>query len=200
MTEQWVTILAAIIGGFIAGATGWFVSWRNDCRTFKHKAGLFTRAIKDDLNKSKLLYKKVIEAWEKNNTVWLDTLGEIEASRDIYNKCREWTLVYPENLRNRISDYYYKSAIGIYFLRDLQNRKTEIELMAGKLFFDLKAKDLNVPNEQINKQVVNAISSYQHTEYGWINATIPKKVDYFKELAQDIENILLELDKVEVKI
>lgn len=195
MTDQWVTILAAIVGGFLAGATGWFVSWRNDCRALKQKAGLFTRAIKDDLNKSKLLYKKIIEVLEKHNTVWLDTLGEIEASRDIYNKNKEWILVYSETLRNSISDYYYKSAIGIYYLRYLQNRKTEIEVMAGKLYFDLKVKDPSISDVQLKSQVDSIVKQYS-TEYSWINETMPEKVSYFKELVQDIESILQELNVV----
>lgn len=43
----------------------------------KRRINLFTHAIKDDLTKSKLLYKKVIEEWGKNSMVWFDTLGEM---------------------------------------------------------------------------------------------------------------------------
>lgn len=68
-------------------------------------------------------------------------------------------MIYPKNIRNKLSDYYYKSDIGIYYLRYLQNRKMEIEAMARKLFFDLKAKDQNVSDEQINKQVVSGATS-----------------------------------------
>jgi hypothetical protein len=62
-------IIAALIGGFLAAGTGWFIQTRLEkSRTDKARDLLIT-GICDDLSHSLTLYEKIEEEWDKTKKI-----------------------------------------------------------------------------------------------------------------------------------
>ncbi len=198
INAEWTTIIAAIVGGLLAGGTGWFISYSKDCRDFKRKADFFTEVIKDDLNKAMRLYKKLVKEWEKDSIISFDTLGELAASREIYNKNKEWLFIYPESIRNNIWDYYYQSGVLTDYISYLENCKLQILIPEQEMQLCLKNQNPSMSQEQINNQVKYTRSISQRPKLEWINESLPQKINVCRKLIQEAEIILIELNRIKI--
>ena len=73
MTE----IIAALIGGFLAAGTGWFLHTRAETARIGRARHLLTTAIRDDLQHTTAVFERLEDEWDKTKTVWFATLNEL---------------------------------------------------------------------------------------------------------------------------
>ena len=103
-------IIAAIVGGFLAAATGWFLDRCREKGKISKARELITTGIRDDLNHSISLYEKINDDWDKTETVWFSTLNELRESRQTYQNNKDWVVLFKdENLRNDFFRYYLQT-------------------------------------------------------------------------------------------
>ena len=59
-------IIAALVGGFLAAGTGWFLQNRLEASRLQRLKQLLIIGISDDMKSSAELYDRVIDEWEKS--------------------------------------------------------------------------------------------------------------------------------------
>ena len=185
MIDSW----SVVLGGAVTGAIGWFITWHKDYRFLKRQIRLFKKAIVDDLKKSVLLYNKVKDEWNKSSTVWFVTLDEIVASRRIYEKYNDHVLNLPDNIRDRITDYYLQSANIIAGLKIQQARKYELDNIYNRLYRDASILYPNFGSEELNSYVLTIMAN-EVQEYNYLNDNLPKTVTELDNLRNEASRIL----------
>ena len=127
-------IITALIGGFLAAGTGWFIQIQLEKSRVNRTQELLTTGICDDLDHSLGLYEKIEEEWEKTRIVWFSTLNELKESRQTYKENNQWVVLFESSgIRKRIFQYYLRSAELIDALEYRQKRKHELENKFNRL-------------------------------------------------------------------
>ena len=62
-------LIAAIVGGFLAAGTGWFLQNRQEAARVARTRSLMTLGVTDDLKAAIDLYDRVQDEWEKTHIV-----------------------------------------------------------------------------------------------------------------------------------
>lgn len=197
MAELAAAIVAAIIGGFLAGGTGYLLDRKRE----EEKANLIKRllvaGITDDLQHSLTLYEKIAEEWDKSRTIWFSTLNELKESRRTYQNNKDWvTLLEDQELRSTIFRYYLRSADVINSLEYQQSRLYELERRYNELLRDIKLKSPELSHEQASAL---ATSYVQQEDLEYRNLTgvrIPETVAKLSEYKGAAKDLLRALSKV----
>lgn len=192
-------IIAALIGGFLAAGTGWFLQVRLETSRLKKLKRLLILGISDDLKSSIELYGRVIDEWEKSQTVWFTTLNELRESRQAYIKNRDWiVLVKDESLRQKLFKYYHRSADHISLLEQQQRRKYEIQSKLNDVVRDVQLRNPALTREQALPQAV-ALMHAEDQELIGLNTLLPQgvlKVRDFRDEARELRDVLTSPDDV----
>ena len=187
-------IIAAMIGGFLAAAMGWFLDRRREKERISGFRTLITTGIRDDLRHSISLYEKINEDWEKTETVWFTTLNELRESRKTYLNNKDSVVLFKdENLRKDIFRYYLQSADSINILEYEQHRKYEIERKINEVASQIR---MNSPGMSQEDAIAQA-KDYCHADYrelGGLNSSIPNHIDKLYQYKQTAENLLNRLE------
>jgi hypothetical protein len=77
-------ILAAILGGFLAAGTGWFLQTRLENTRLKRLRTLLLVGLRDDLNNAIELFNRLSDDWDKSKIVWFTSINEFAESREVY--------------------------------------------------------------------------------------------------------------------
>ncbi|MEO6696385.1 MAG: hypothetical protein ABIN45_00070 [Gammaproteobacteria bacterium] len=182
-------IIAAVIGGFLAAGTGWFLQNRAEKDRTNKTRHLLTTAICDDLQHAITLYDKVDDEWEKTKTVWFATLNELRESRQTYQNSRDWIVLFKNaDLRKKIFRYYLRSSDLINNLEYQQRRKYELETKFNDLVRDIKYKSPQLTQEDAMK-VATSYMTQEDAEYHRLKESVPenvKKLDKFKSEAKEL--------------
>ena len=148
-----MVIVAAIIGGFLAAGTGWFVQARIEASRLKRLKKLLIVGITDDLNSSLDLYDQLTESWEQSQVVWYNLITEIFDSRHIYVNNRDSVaLIKDKELRNKILQYYRRSGNHLTRLQSLQQRKYDIQSE-----YNLAVRNQRLGNPQLSLQQAKSL-------------------------------------------
>ena len=185
MTE----IVAAIIGGFLAAATGYIFERRREAVSLAKTKKLLCVGIKDDLQNSIELYDKLIEDYEKTQIVYLSTIGELKESRQTYNNNKDWITLFENNdLRKRIFRYYHRSTDLINLLHYREQRKSDLQ---QKMFDMVRWLMLN---EQLEQEAAVAKASNllrdEDNQYLYQLENIPKDVQKLKDFQGEAQRLL----------
>jgi len=62
-------VVAALIGGFLAASTGWFLQVQLEKSRLKRTKKLLTLGIIDDLEQAIHLYDRIVDEWDKSQTI-----------------------------------------------------------------------------------------------------------------------------------
>lgn len=193
-------LLAAVVGGFLAAGTGWFLQVRLEAARMSRLKSLLLTGITDDLKASVDLYTRVIDEWEKSQTVWFTTLNEVRESRQTYLKNRDWlVLITDESLRQRIFRYYHRSADHINLLENQQRRKYEIQAKLNELVRDLQLRNTTLAREQATSQAIALMHAEDQELVGLNTTLLPQniqKVRDFKDEAKELAGVLSKTDDV----
>jgi len=183
-------IIAAIIGGFLAAGTGWFLQVRLEASRLDRLKRLLFLGMTDDLRNSIELYDRIAEDWEKSKIIWFNLITELFESRHIYTNNKDWiTLIEDENLRKEIFQYYRKSANHLLQLQNSQQRKYDIQNR-----FNMLVQDLRIRNPQLSLQdAQNNISTTmvaENNELNYLDQQIPDLVNGLGRYKANANSIL----------
>ncbi|MFQ5661431.1 MAG: hypothetical protein ACE5GZ_13500 [Gammaproteobacteria bacterium] len=182
-------IIAAVVGGFLAAGTGWFLDWRREKAKLKQLRKLLTTGICDDLQHSISLYEKVAEEWDKMKTVYFATLNELRESRQTYQNNKDWVTIFDKpELRKKIFRYYLQSADRFNVLEYQQRRKYEIENKLNDLVRNIKFQDPAISHDDALKTALGYMEA-ESQEYNNLTQSIPDsiaKLNQFKSTAEDL--------------
>lgn len=186
-------IIAAIIGGFLAAGTGWFLQTRLEISRTDKALNLLTTGICDDLNHSLSLYEKIDEEWAKTKIIWFSTLNELKESRQTYKENKNWIILFEDSgIRNKIFKYYLKSAELIDTLEYQQRRKYELENKYNDLVSDIKLKNPEIEHKEASDLAISYMSS-ENNEYQRLVDSIPETVAKLTKFNIEAKDLLNEL-------
>lgn len=188
-------IVAALIGGFLAAGTGWFLQVRLERSRLKRLKQLLLLGIADDLKSSVELYARVIDEWEKSQIVWFTTLNELRESRQTYLRNRDWmVLINDEALRQKLFKYYHRSADHINLLENQQRRKYEIQAKLNDVMRDLQLRNAALTREQALQQAVQLMQAEDQELVG-INNLLPNGIQRMRDFRSEAKELLDALSK-----
>lgn len=188
-------IVAALIGGFLAAGTGWFLQARLEKSRLKRLKQLLLLGIADDLKSSAELYARVIDEWEKSQIVWFTTLNELRESRQTYLRNRDWmVLINDEALRQKLFKYYHRSADHINLLENQQRRKYEIQAKLNDVMRDLQLRNAALTRDQALQQAVQLMQAEDQELVG-INNVLPNGIQRMRDFRSEAKELLDALTK-----
>lgn len=188
-------IIGVIIGGFLAAGAGWFVQHRIEVSRLSRQRKLFIQGIRDDLLNSIELYNKLAEDWQRSKHVWFNLLSELVDSRHTYVKNRDFILLIgDDSLRQKISEYYRKSAQHLLSLRNAQQRKYDIENKYAAEVKGYLLKNPETDQNSVENTVANAMDLEGQELQHW-NKTLPTMINSLGRFRGDAKEILKLLDK-----
>ena len=183
-------IIAALIGGFLAAGTGWFLQDRAEASRIKRLKELLIIGITDDLKTSVELYGRVIDEWEKSQIVWFTTLNELRESRQTYLKNRDWmALMKDETLRQKLFKYYHRSADHITVLENQQRRKYDIQNKLNDLTRDVQIRNAGMPRDQALAQAVQLMQA-EDQELAGIDGFLPQNIQRMRDFRDEAKELL----------
>ena len=183
-------IIAALVGGFLAAGTGWFLQVRLEASRLKRLKQLLFLGITDDLKSAVELYARVMDEWEKGQIVWFTTLNELRESRQTYIKNRDWlVLIRDEALRQSVFKYYHRSADHINLLENQQRRKYEIQAKLNDLVRDLQLRNNVLTRQQALEQAVQLMQAEDQELVG-INNFLPQSVQKVRDFRGEAKELL----------
>jgi hypothetical protein len=183
-------IIAAVIGGFLAAGTGWFLQSRLEASRQKRLAQLFILGVRDDLKSSVDLYDRLMDEWQKSQTVWFTTINELRESRQTYQKNRDWLILLKnESVRQRLFRYYHRSADHLTLVENQQRRKYEIQSKLTELVRDVQWRDRTLSREAAVAQAV-ALMHAEDQELVGINASLPQGVQKLRDFKGEAKELL----------
>jgi len=188
-------IIAALIGGFLAAGTGWFLQTRLEGSRLKRLKHLLLIGITDDLKSSVELYDRVIDEWEKSQTVWFTTLNELRESRQTYLKNRDWmVLLNDEGLRQRLFRYYHRSADHFNLLENQQRRKYDIQAKLNDIIRDIQLRNDTLTREQALAQAVGLMRA-EDQELAGLNSFLPQSIQKMRDFKGEAKDLLAAIGK-----
>ena len=188
-------IVAALVGGFLAAGTGWFLQVCLEASRLERLKQLLLLGIIDDLKSAAELYGRVIDEWEKSQIVWFTTLNELRESRQTYLRNRDWmVLIKDEALRQKLFKYYHRSADHINLLENQQRRKYDIQTKLNDLMRDLQLRDSELSREQALEQGVRLMQP-EDQELAGINNLLPQNIQKMRDFKVEAKELLDALGK-----
>ena len=188
-------IVAALVGGFLAAGTGWFLQVCLEASRLERLKQLLLLGIIDDLKSAAELYGRVIDEWEKSQIVWFTTLNELRESRQTYLRNRDWmVLIKDEALRQKLFKYYHRSADHINLLENQQRRKYDIQTKLNDLMRDLQLRDRELSREQALEQGVRLMQP-EDQELAGINNLLPQNIQKMRDFKVEAKELLDALGK-----
>lgn len=189
MTE----IVAAVLGGFLAGLVGWFTQYQLEERRIQESRRLFIAGVLDDLASSTELYKRIAEDWERSQVVYFSVITELDDSRHAYTSNRNHVLLIPSaDLRKRIAAYYRKSALHLLSLRNFQQRKYDIDAQYLAGFRQYKLANPATDDDVVRYTVLGTMTS-EAKELEALNAQLPSLVAGLHRFALDAQSLSTDL-------
>ncbi|AEJ02013.1 hypothetical protein Nit79A3_2230 [Nitrosomonas sp. Is79A3] len=183
-------IIAALVGGFLAAGTAWFLQNRLEATRLQRLKQLLIIGISDDLKSSIELYSRVIDEWEKGQIVWFTTLNELRESRQTYLKNRDWmVLVNDEELRQKLFKYYHRSADHINLLENQQRRKYEIQAKLNDVVRDLQLRNNVLVREHALEQAVGLMHA-ENQELVSLNSITPQGIQRMRDFKGEAKELL----------
>ncbi len=191
-------IIAAVVGGFIAGGTGWFIDWKRENRKFQNLRKLLITGICDDLQHSLTLFDKVSEEYQKTRIIYFATLNEIRESRYVYQNNKDWITVFEDgDLRKQIFRYYLQSNDAINMLEFEQRRKYELENKNNELVTKIKSDNPTTSDEDAGKQALSYMVKEYNEYIDLNNVRIPQSVTKLREFKATAENVIAKLKNIQ---
>ncbi len=188
-------IVAAVIGGFLAAGTGWFLQNRLEASRVGRMKQLLLVGITDDLKSSADLYDRMLDEWNKSQIVWFTTINELRESRQTYIKNREWiVLIENEAVRQRVFRYYHRSADHLSLLENQQRRKYEIQGKLNDLIRDLRLRDPVMTQDQATKGAI-ALMQAEDQELAGVNGFLPQNIQRLRDFKSEAKELLQALEK-----
>lgn len=188
-------LIAALVGGFLAAGTGWFLQVRLEASRLKRLKQLLVLGITDDLKSAAELYARVIDEWEKSQIVWFTTLNELRESRQTYLRNRDWmVLIKDEALRQKLFKYYHRSADHINLLENQQRRKYDIQAKLNDVMRDLQLRNAALTREQALQQAVQLMQAEDQELVG-INNLLPTGIQKMRDFKTEAKELLDALSK-----
>jgi hypothetical protein len=183
-------LMAAVVGGFLAAATGWFLQNRLEASRQRRLAQLFIIGVRDDLKSSVDLYDRVIDDWEKSQTVWFTTINELRDSRQTYQKNRDWlVLLKDEGVRQKLFRYYHRSADHLTLVENQQRRKYQIQDKLNELTRDIQLRDSALTRETAIAQAISVMHAEDQELVG-INNSMPNNVQRLRDFKTEAKELL----------
>lgn len=183
-------IIAALVGGFLAAGTGWFLQNRLEASRLKRLKQLLIIGISDDLKSSAELYSRVIDEWEKSRIVWFTTLNELKESRQTYLKNRDWmVLIKDEELRQKLFKYYHRSADHINLLENQQRRKYDIQTKLNDVVRDLQLRNDALVREQALEQAIRLMHA-ENQELVGLDTFISQGIQRMRDFKGEAKELL----------
>ncbi|MBX9804735.1 MAG: hypothetical protein K2Y18_03150 [Alphaproteobacteria bacterium] len=191
MKSIWTQIIATILGGFLAAGAGWFVDWNRESRRNENIQNLALTALRDDLQNSIILYDKLIEDFDKTNTIWLATIFTLQESRQFYQKNKEWMVIFDDkDLRDKVFQYYVKSELLFRKLEFMQKKKQDIENILSDNLNRVKIEHPTWKEEDIKKAALIPIEDKRKEYINLTSKLIPELISEVKE-SRHIANSLI---------
>ncbi len=188
-------LIAALVGGFLAAGTGWFLQVRLEASRLKRLKQLLLLGISDDLKSAAELYARVIDEWEKSQIVWFTTLNELRESRQTYLRNRDWmVLIKDETLRQKLFKYYHRSADHINLLENQQRRKYDIQSKLNEVMRDVQLRNAALTREQALQQAVQLMHAEDQELVG-INNLLPPGIQKMRDFKVEAKELLDALSK-----
>ena len=183
-------IIAAVVGGFLAAGTGWFLQYRLEASRIKRFKELMLVATRDDLKLSAELYDRILDEWDKSQTIWFTTLNEIRESRQTYLKSREWlTMIKDESLRQKLFRYYHRSSEHLNLLENQQQRKYAIQAKLNEVVRDIHLRSPELTREAAFQQGV-ALMQAEDQELVGINGYLPQNIQRARDFKSEAKELL----------
>jgi hypothetical protein len=183
-------LIAAVVGGFLAAGTGWFLQTRLEASRQRRLAQLFIIGVRDDLKSSVDLYDRLIDEWEKSQTVWFTTVNELRESRQTYQKNRDWlVLLKNETIRQKLFRYYHRSADHLTLVENQQRRKYQIQDKLNELIRDIQLRDSSLAREAAVAQAISVMHAEDQELVG-INSSLPQNVRRLWDFKAEAKELL----------
>ena len=150
-------------------------------------------AAKDDLKLSAELYDRILDEWDKSQTVWFTTLNEIRESRQTYLKNREWiTMIKDESLRQKLFRYYHRSSDHLNLLENQQQRKYAIQAKLNDIVRDIHLRSPELTRDVAFQQGV-ALMQAEDQELVGINGYLPQNIHRVRDFKGEAKELLSSL-------
>ena len=188
-------IAAAMVGGFLAAGTGWFLQTRLEASRLERLKQMMIIGVTDDLKSSADLYDRVLDEWDKTQIVWFTTLNELRESRQTYLKNRDWLVLFDnEALRQKLFRYYHRSADHLGLLENQQRRKYDIQNKLNEIVRDLQLRNAELPRDQALSQGI-ALMQPEDQELSGINTMLPQNIQRTRDFKAEAKELLVALGK-----
>jgi hypothetical protein len=183
-------MIAAVIGGFLAAGTGWFLQARLEATRVERARQLLLVGVRDDLKMSLELYERIVDEWEKSGTIWFTTINELRESRQVYQKNREMlVLIESEPLRQRIVRYYHRSADHLNLLENQQRRKYDIQSKLNEVVRDVQLRGPTLTRDVALTQAIGLMHS-EDQELNGIIGVLPANVQRIRDFRDQAKELL----------
>lgn len=187
-SELLAALCGAIVGSIVTGFFGWLLPYLEEKRLLVQKRSLFTLGIVDDLKNSPSLYEKIKNDWDKTGQVWFEYIIELKEQRKIYQRYPDYLLLYPEEIRHEIFQYYLKSDKLIYLLESSQNRIQFLLSECINTIKIIKKSKLNISDEDAKKEAL-ALFSEEDKEVGRIKSLINSQIQQLSDISKQAINL-----------
>lgn len=175
MTNEIVgTLLGVLIGGFVT----WLNTLHQEKRNWNLKKELFSKAIRDDLEHSLLLYDGIENLWRLKKHVHFEYTAELKEYRQVYERNSDLTLQFSKELREKIVSYYSKTKWIITLIETNQRRRIDLITMYQATIKNIKANQPSLKDKDAETLALSLMSSEDY------------EVNY---LANDISDNILKL-------
>lgn len=193
--EIYAAILGAIIGGFLAAASGVALYIYQQSRNKKSLRMLFITAIRDDLSNSISLYEKIKSIGKSQKFIPFEATNGLRKSRQIYEKYTEHLLLIESfEFRKRIFDYYLQSSALIDKLESYQNRVYAIQSGYSETLRRVKEENPYYSDHEIRQRTLK-LNESEANEFIWLKNETLEQLNNLDTLKIEAQLILDKLEK-----
>lgn len=185
MNWNWMELLSAMLGGFLAAGTGWLLQIQIERQKVARIRKFLSIAIADDLEHSLNIYDRIEDEWSMTSTIWFSSLNELRESRAVFINNKDSIISFnDQKIRRRIFKYYLKSSELIGLLDFYQRRRYELQGKFNDMVTNIKINENGISEEKA-KEIALSIMHQEDEEFKKIENAIPETIK--KLLGQKLE-------------
>lgn len=134
----WGDAFMFFLGGVLAAGAGVIGEWYREVRRERTLKTYLTRALRDDLTASAVLYDQLVKEWLEEKIVKYTTTNAISTSRGWYDRNRDAIIVLPDQLRMDLFTYYLYSGQLIAQLEESQRQRERVLFKEADVFIRMQ--------------------------------------------------------------
>lgn len=134
----WDEAFMFFLGGLLAAGAGVLGEWYRETMRARTLKTYLSKALRDDLTASEVLYDQLVKEWLEEKIVKYTTTNAITTSRGWYDRNRDAIIVLPDQLRMDLFTYYLYSGQLIAQLEEGQRQRERVLFKEADVFIRLE--------------------------------------------------------------